>query len=87
MVFLYKVELAKMAPNSVNTHLKYVNLMLLKDKKIYFREKWLIFFGGIAGEAELILGIWGAKAKYLQGFGKINALLLGSKDTPGGINC
>ena len=25
-----------------------------------------IFFG-IAGEAELILGIWGAKAKYLQG--------------------
>ena len=66
--------------------------MLLKEK-IYFREKWLICFG-IAGEAELILGIWGAKAKYLQGaedffrgFGKINALLLGSKDTPGGINC
>ena len=55
-------------------------------------EKWLIFLG-IAGEAELILGLWGAKAKYLQEADffrdwKINALLLGSKEahTPGGIN-
>ena len=25
------------------------------------------YFGGFGGEAELILGIWGAKAKYFQG--------------------
>ena len=36
------------------------------ERKIHFRENWLIFFG-IVGEAELILGIWGAKAKYFQG--------------------
>ena len=33
---------------------------------ISFRENWLIFLG-IWGEAELILGIWGAKEKYFQG--------------------
>ena len=33
---------------------------------INFREDWLIFLG-IWGEAELILGILGAKEKYFQG--------------------
>ena len=28
---------------------------------MHFRENWLIFFG-VWGEAELFLGIWGAKA-------------------------
>ena len=37
---------------------KYVILVLRKDT---FRENWLIFWG-IWGEAELFLGIWGAKA-------------------------
>ena len=35
------------------------------ERKIHFRENWLIF-GGIWGEAELILRIWGAKEKYFQ---------------------
>ena len=30
------------------------------ERKIHFRENWLIFCG-ILGEAELILRIWGAK--------------------------
>ena len=30
-----------------------------KERKIYFRENWLKFWG-IWGAAELILGIWGA---------------------------
>ena len=53
-----------------------MNLILLKEKK-HFREKWLILLG-IWGDAELILGIWRAKAKYFrgvedffQGFGEI----------------
>ena len=33
---------------------------------INLRENWLVFLG-IWGEAELILGIWGAKEKYYQG--------------------
>ena len=36
------------------------------ERKIHFRENWLIFLG-IWGEAELILRIWGAKEKYFQG--------------------
>ena len=36
------------------------------ERKIHFRENWLIFWG-IWGEAELILKIWGAKEKYIQG--------------------
>ena len=42
----------------------YVNLILWKEKKIHFREYWLIFLG-IRGEAELILRR--AKEKYFQG--------------------
>ena len=45
------------------------------------------------GEAELILGILGATARYFQGnedflqrFGEINALFLGSRDPSGGLN-
>ena len=53
---------------------------------INFRENKLIF-SGIWGEAELILGIWGAKEKYFQGaevlffqgVGEINALFSGIK--------
>ena len=56
------------------------------ERKIYFRENWLIFLG-IWGEAELILRIWGAKEKYFQGaevfffwrFGETNALFSGIK--------
>ena len=47
---------------------------------------YIFFFlrggGGLWGEAELILRIWGAKEKYFQGaegFGEINALLSGIK--------
>ena len=36
-------------------------MILILGKKIHFRENWLIF-SGIWGEAELFLGIWGAKA-------------------------
>ena len=36
------------------------------ERKIPFRENWLIFLG-IWREAELILRIWGAKEKYFQG--------------------
>ena len=36
------------------------------ERKIRFRKNWLIF-GGIWGEGELILRIWGAKEKYFQG--------------------
>ena len=39
----------------------YVNL-----RKTHLRENWLISLV-IWGETELILGIWGAKAKYFQG--------------------
>ena len=49
------------------------------ERKIHFRENWLICWG-IWGEAELILVIWGAKAKiisgrlrFFQGLGEINA--------------
>ena len=48
------------------------------EKTLYFRKNWLIFWG-IWGEAELILRIWGAKEKYFQGFGEINALFSGIK--------
>ena len=59
-----------------------MNLIILrKEKKLHFRENCLYFFGNL-GEAELILRIWGAKAKYIQRdedffqeFGEINALL------------
>ena len=64
------------------------------ERKIHFRESWLIFWG-ILGKAELILGILGAKAKYFQGpeeivfrdLGKFNAIFLGSKgaQTPLGL--
>ena len=36
------------------------------ERKIHFRENWLIFLG-IWGEADLILRIWGVKEKYFQG--------------------
>ena len=36
------------------------------ERKIHFRENWLIFWG-ISEEAELILRICGAKEKYFQG--------------------
>ena len=35
------------------------------ERKMHFKENWLILLG-ILGEAELILGILGAKAKYFQ---------------------
>ena len=50
------------------------------ERKVHFKENWLIFLG-ILGEAELILGIWVAKAKYFlgaedffHGLGEITAL-------------
>ena len=57
------------------------------ERKIHFRENWLIFWG-IWGDAELILSIWGAKEKYFQGaeefsfgdFEEINALFSGIKE-------
>ena len=36
------------------------------ERKIHFRENWLIFLG-ILREAELILKIWGAEVKHFQG--------------------
>ena len=69
---------------------KYVN------RKIHFRENWLIFLG-IWGETELILRMWGgSKGKILsgscgiffQGFGEINALfsgIHGAQTPPGGL--
>ena len=62
------------------------------ERKIRFRENWLIFLG-ILGEAELILRIWGAKEKYFQGaedffqgFGEINAFRdQGGTVPPGGL--
>ena len=36
------------------------------ERKIHFRERWLIFLG-IWEEAKLILRIWDAKEKYFQG--------------------
>ena len=42
-----------------------MNLVLWKEK-IDFRKNWVIFLESW-GEAELILGIWGAKAKYFHG--------------------
>ena len=36
-------------------------MIFILRKEIHFRENWLIFLG-ILGEAELILGIWGANA-------------------------
>ena len=61
-------------------------MILILRKKIHFRENWLIFWG-ILGEAELFLGIWGAKTKnflgaeeiIFQGFWEINALFSGIK--------
>ena len=62
------------------------------ERKIQFRVNWLIFLG-IWGEAELILGICGARQntfremkKFFQGFGEINALFYGSTD-PQIIDC
>ena len=62
------------------------------ERKIHFRENWLIYLG-IWGEAE-ILRIWGAKEKYFQGpegFGENSALFFrdkGSTDhTPWGQQC
>ena len=61
------------------------------ERKIHFRENWLIFLG-IWGEAELILRIWSAKKKYFQGakgFGEINALfsvIKGAQTPLGGLN-
>ena len=43
----------------------YVKFILLKEKKTHFRENWLILLR-IWGEAELLLGILGAKAKYFR---------------------
>ena len=50
------------------------------ERKIHFRENWLIFWG-ICGEVELVLRIWGARKNtfrelrnFLKGFGEINAL-------------
>ena len=41
-----------------------MNLILRKEK--HCRANWLLLLG-VLGEDELILGIWGAKAKYFQG--------------------
>ena len=46
------------------------------ERKIHFRENWLIFLG-IWGEAELILSIWGAKEKYFQGAEEFSVRNLG----------
>ena len=58
---------------------------------INFKENWLIFLG-TWGEAELILGIWGAKEKYFQGaevlsfreFGRSMHYFQGSREQGGG---
>ena len=42
-----------------------MNLILRKEK--YILGRIFLYFWGILGEAELILGIWGAKAIYFQG--------------------
>ena len=72
--------------------LKYVILIL--GKKIHFRENCLIFLG-IWGEAELVLGIWGAKANNFREKGKLFSVIwgdqctifrdLGSTYPPGGL--
>ena len=46
------------------------------ERKLHFMENWIIFWG-IWGEAELILRIWGAKEKYLQGAEVISCRDLG----------
>ena len=68
---------------------------MAKDSLFNFRENWLIFLG-IWGEAELILGIWGAKEKYFQGaevlsfreLGRSMHYFHGSREhrPPGGLN-
>ena len=55
------------------------------ERKNTFSGELAYIFGGIRGEAELILRIWGAKEKYFQEaeefffqeFGEINALFSG----------
>ena len=52
------------------------------ERKIHFRENWLILIGFIIfweiwGEAELILKIWGAKEKYFQGAEEFSFMDLG----------
>ena len=42
---------------------KYANLILWKDKSFWGELAYML---GILGEAELILRIWGTKAKYSQ---------------------
>ena len=71
---------------------KYVILTL--GKKIHFRENWLIFWW-IWGEAELFLGIWGAKANNFRDTRKLFSGIwgdqciifrdLGSTYPPGGL--
>ena len=49
---------------------------------MHFRENWLIFLG-IWGEAELILGIWGAKEntfRELRNFGRSVHYFQGSRE-------
>ena len=46
------------------------------ERKIHFREKWIIFLG-IWGEAELFFRIWGAKEKRFQGDEEISYRDLG----------
>ena len=63
------------------------------ERKIHFRENWLIFWG-ICGEVELVLRIWGAKEKYFKGAEEFSSRIWGdqciifrdqgSTDPPGG---
>ena len=65
------------------------------ERKIHFRENWLIFLG-IWGEAELFLGILGAKEntfreqrKFFSGIWGDHCIIFwdqGSTDPPGGLN-
>ena len=45
------------------------------ERKMHFRENWLIFWG----EAELILRIWEAKGKYFQGAKNFLSVILGDQ--------
>ena len=64
------------------------------ERKIYFRENWLVFWG-IWREAELILRIWGAKENtlrelrnFLSGIWGDQCIIFsdqGSTDPPGGL--
>ena len=42
-------------------------MIFILPKEIYISGRISLYFGGFGDKAELILGIWGAKAKYFQG--------------------